>query len=91
MWAIIVQCAVVFFDWQSDGATSLFMASENGHVDVVGALVGAGAAVNQADVRDLQLGLHSFLHFYVGSYFAAAACVFRVMHMCVSDGGMCTW
>ena len=38
--------------WQTDGCTPLFVASENGHVEVVRALVGAGAAVNQARVRD---------------------------------------
>jgi ankyrin repeat protein len=37
---------------QTDGLTPLYAASENGHVEVVRALVGAGAAVNQADVRD---------------------------------------
>ena len=37
---------------QTDGATPLYIASRNGHVEVVRALVGAGAAVNQADVRD---------------------------------------
>jgi hypothetical protein len=38
--------------WQTDGFTPLYAASHNGHVEVVRALVGAGAAVNQADVRD---------------------------------------
>ncbi len=37
---------------QTDGWTALLAASENGHVEVVRALVGAGAAVNQADVGD---------------------------------------
>ena len=37
--------------WQTDGATPLLIASENGHVEVVRALVGASAAVNQAKVR----------------------------------------
>ena len=37
---------------QTDGLTPLCAASESGHVEVVRALVGAGAAVNQADVRD---------------------------------------
>ncbi len=35
---------------QADGHTPLFMASMNGHVEAVAALVGAGAAVNQASV-----------------------------------------
>ena len=38
--------------WQTDGATPLFIGSQNGHVEVVRALVRAGAAVNQARVRD---------------------------------------
>jgi ankyrin repeat protein len=38
--------------WQTDGRTPLLMASQNGHVEVVRALVGAGAAVNQATVRE---------------------------------------
>ena len=37
---------------QNDGATPLYVASENGHVDVVKALVKAGAALNQAEVCD---------------------------------------
>ncbi len=35
---------------QGDGRTALMSASVNGHVEVVLALLGAGAAVNQADV-----------------------------------------
>ena len=38
--------------WQTDGLTPLYAASHNGHVEVVRALVGAGAAVNQAAVRE---------------------------------------
>ena len=37
--------------WQTDGCTPLYVASESGHVEVVRALVGAGAAVNHW-VRD---------------------------------------
>jgi hypothetical protein len=37
---------------QTDGRTPLFVASQNGHVQVVRALLGAGAAVNQATVRE---------------------------------------
>jgi hypothetical protein len=38
--------------WQTDGTTPLYTACLNGHVEVVRALVGAGAAVNQANVCD---------------------------------------
>ncbi len=37
---------------QTDGRTPLYAASENGRVEAVPALVGAGAAVNQADVSE---------------------------------------
>ncbi len=37
---------------QTDGATPLFVASEEGHVAVVEALVKAGATVDQATVCD---------------------------------------
>ncbi len=38
--------------WQINGCTPLYAASASGHVEVVRALVGAGAAVNQARVRE---------------------------------------
>ena len=38
--------------WQTDGWTPLHAASQDGHVEVVRALVEAGAAVNQAAVRE---------------------------------------
>ena len=47
----IVWCARVSAAWQGAGYTPLFAASWNGHVVVVRALVGAGAAVNQVTVR----------------------------------------
>jgi hypothetical protein len=40
-------CHVVF---QTDGATPLFIASQNGHVECVRALLSGGAAINQAMV-----------------------------------------
>jgi hypothetical protein len=54
VWAIVVQCvrASVCVVWQTDGWTPLCIASQNGHDEVVRALVGAGAAVNQATVRE---------------------------------------
>ncbi len=36
--------------WQTDGCTSLYSASEKGHVECVRALLGEGAAINQAMV-----------------------------------------
>ena len=45
-------CVRVSGGRQTDGCTPLYVASHNGHVEVVRALVGAGAAVNQARVRD---------------------------------------
>jgi hypothetical protein len=38
--------------WQTGGATPLYIASQEGHDEVVRALVGSGAAVNQARVRE---------------------------------------
>ena len=40
-------CRVVL---QSTGATPLYIASQNGHVECVRALLGGGAAINQAMV-----------------------------------------
>ena len=45
-------CVHVSGALQTDGYIPLCIASENGHVEVVRALVGASAAVNQAKVRD---------------------------------------
>ena len=36
---------------QTNGATPLYIASQNGHVECVQALLGGGAAINQARVR----------------------------------------
>jgi hypothetical protein len=36
--------------WQTNGETPLFIASKNGHVECVQALLGGGAAINQATV-----------------------------------------
>jgi hypothetical protein len=45
-------CACVCGLWQTDGQTPLFVASQNGHVAVVKALVKARATVDQATVCD---------------------------------------
>jgi hypothetical protein len=52
VWVIIVLCVRVCVVWQTDGRTPLYAASQNGQVEVVRALAGAGAAVNQAKVRE---------------------------------------
>ena len=50
---------------QTDGATPLFIASQERHVEVVRALVELGAAVNQATVGllEVSLGLVVCTHF----------------------------
>ena len=55
VWAIVVLCVLCVRGcvvWQADATTPLYIASHNGHVEVVRALVGAGAAVDQAAVRE---------------------------------------
>ena len=52
VWAIIVLCVRVCVVRQTDGWTPLCIASQNCHGEVVMALVGAGAAVNHATVRE---------------------------------------
>ena len=46
-------CGIVV---QAGGATPVYMASQNGHLDAVRALLGAGAAVNQATVSVYGIG-----------------------------------
>jgi hypothetical protein len=46
---------IVCVVWQTDGVTPLFVASRGGHIEAVAALVGVGAAVNQARVREFRL------------------------------------
>ena len=52
---------------QTDGATPLYIASQEGHVEALRALVELGAAVNQADVSwlDVCLGLVVCTHLTV--------------------------
>ena len=45
-------CVRVSAAVQTDGRTPLYVASQKGNVEVVRALMGAGAAVNQARVRE---------------------------------------
>jgi hypothetical protein len=48
-WCVLC-CAVCRVVWQSTGATPLLVASQNGHVECVQALLSGGAAINQAKV-----------------------------------------
>ena len=57
-------CAV----WQTRGVTPLYIASLNGHVEVVKAVVGAGAAVNRATVRDMSGGLYAGGRVFAGGW-----------------------
>ncbi len=54
-----VWCRGVTIVQQTDGRTPLFAASRHGYVGVVRVLAGAGAAVNQAEVRGYQFGTRS--------------------------------
>ena len=78
-WAVIMGCVRVSGVWQTDGCTPLYAASFDGHVEVVRALVGAGAAVNQARVRDDWWVLGGFVHgVFADGSFRVAACAVRV-------------
>ncbi len=48
---------------QTTGVTPLYIASQNGHVECVRALLGGGAAINQAEV-----GCASSMAWYCGGY-----------------------
>ena len=61
---------------QTNGFTPLYIASQDGHVEAVTALIGAGAAVNQATVRDVSGGL------YAGGRLWIAADVCGFVRMC---------
>ncbi len=76
--------------WQTDGCTPLYVASEKGHDEVVRALVGAGAAVNQATVCEDLGGCYCFGCAWVfGCGIAACACSFVCMCVFVFFG--CAW
>ncbi len=53
--------------WQTDGTTPLYIASQNGRVKVVRALLGAGAVVNKSWVRDD--GVADRVRLFVGDSF----------------------
>ncbi len=93
MCAIIVGCACVRMVWQATSGTPLLVASQKGHVEVVKALVGAGAAVNQATVRDRDewgdcwcSGERGLLVFVLN---AACVCSFTCLCVHVSVCGVC--
>ncbi len=91
MWAIAVLSVCVCVVWQTDGATPLYAASQEGHDEVVRALVGAGAAVNQAAVReDLGGCWCSGVRWWldVGSQHARAA-LCACVHVCVCVCWVC--
>ncbi len=84
VWAIVVLCVCVCAVWQTDGATPLCAASQEGHVEVVRALVRAGAAVNQAAVReDLGGCWCSGVRWWLDVGFKACACSFVFMWLCL--------
>jgi hypothetical protein len=73
---------IVFVPGQSRRATPLFAASEHGRIEVVRALLGAGAAVNQAKVRDHDVfgvdsasGCHTLLAAHAVSVVLGIVCV----------------
>ena len=86
VWAMIMGCVPVSVVWQTNGVTPLYAASNHGHVEVVRALVGAGAAVNQAAVRDDVL----VVAFSCVVWSAACVCSFfsRVLSSCAWPWGL---
>ena len=70
---------------QTRGRAPLFAASRYGHMEVVRALVGAGAAVNQADVRYQRVMPHWY--FCGCAHAIAAACSARTMFGCLGCFG----
>jgi hypothetical protein len=54
---------------QASGATPLYIASENGHVECVRALLDRGASINQAEV-----GCTTWMAEYFGSCVCAGMC-----------------
>ena len=68
LWAAIVGSVRVSGVRQTEGSTPLLIASQNGHVEVVRALVGAGAAVNRATVRDMSGGLYADGRVFAGGW-----------------------
>jgi ankyrin repeat protein len=62
-----MRCWFLHVSVQSEGETPLCIASRNGHVDVVRALVRAGAVVDQTAVRDRRMGpLQLIFSLYIG-------------------------
>jgi hypothetical protein len=57
----VCPCVRVCVVWQTDALTPLYIASRSGQVEVMRALVGSGAVVNQADVRDHGLAVGAWV------------------------------
>ena len=76
-------CVSVCVVWQTDGWTPLYAASDNGHVEVVRTLVGAGAAVNQATVCEDLGGCWYLGAWIVGCGIAACACAALCACVCL--------
>ena len=76
-------CGYVCVVRQTDGFTPLYVASLNGHVEVVRVLVGAGAAVNQAAVWDDWGGC-----LCSGERDDVEACAYSILCMCGVGGGL---
>ena len=77
----------VFCEKQADGRTPLYGASSEGHVEAVAALVGAGAAVNQAEVSVDGGGLGMFVRVRCELYYCGGG--WGVGRVCVCCWSVC--
>ena len=81
MWASILRSVRVCVVCQTNGGTPLYAASQNGHVEVVRALVEAGAAPNQGKVRNEVFGWA----WMIGVDIALCVCIFVCACACLSS------